>query len=69
MTPLEAMAKAYWNNNHLGVHGADWDDLDVKMRGGVLADFRVALIALAETDLSFAEGKSVRAMLREIAKS
>lgn len=47
MTPLEAMAKAYWENRG----SLPWDGLTPALKKQELDDMRAALIALGETEL------------------
>lgn len=43
MTPLEAMARAFW--------GTKWNDLDDEEKDRSYTDMRAALLALARTEL------------------
>lgn len=46
MTPLEAMAKAYWENRG----NQPWDGLTIAFKKQEMDDIRAAVLALAECD-------------------
>jgi hypothetical protein len=49
MTPIEAMAKAYHENDN--EDGRKWSELRPEIQAADIADMRAALLALAEMEL------------------